>query len=90
MANPNAAAASVTLTLVDFYAEVEATVVLVVPPFGQITFDPQILEGLGSEYPDSNFVGSITVSSPVLIGALVVQDTYGPFAATPVMSGRAK
>ena len=88
LANPNSSPANVTVSLVDFYGEVDASTTLSVPAFGQITFDPQTMATIGSAYPDSDYLGSLIISSSVPLAALAVQDTYGPFASTPILPGR--
>ncbi len=90
LANPNNSGISVTLKLVDSTGAVLASHVVNLSAFGQAALDLAQLSEFAAALPAGNFVGSLTVASPLPVSAIALFDDFGPFSATPVGAGRAR
>jgi hypothetical protein len=90
IANPNAAATTATLKLVDSTGTVFATKTMSLPAWNQTAVDLSQAAWFGSVLPAANFVGSVTISATSPLSAIAVQDSDGLFSAVPVGAGRAK
>ena len=56
----------------------------------QAAIDLSTISAFSSALPNGNFVGSVTFAATAPISAVGLLDNFGPFAATPVVAGRAK
>lgn len=90
LANPNSSTVAATLKLVDAGGTVLATYGVSLPALGQAAMDLSSLATFRAVLPSGNFVGSVTVAASAPISAIALADDFGPFAATPVGSGRAR
>ncbi len=90
LANPNSSTVAATLKLVDAGGTVLATYGVSLPALGQMAMDLSSLSTFRAALPSGNFVGSVTVTASAPISAIALADDFGPFAATPVGSGRAR
>ncbi len=89
--NPNSTAATVTVELVDATGTTRGSDNLNVPAFGQIAFalpDVNRLPTVSSGLPNGNFVGTLAIHSSASVAVIALQDSYGPFSATPTMPFR--
>jgi sugar lactone lactonase YvrE len=88
VANRNASAASITVTLLNNQGAVVATHALTLGANSQTTFNIDTFTELAAALPASNFIGAVVVTSNLPVAAIALEDDLGPFSATPVISGR--
>ena len=88
IANRNASAANITVSLLDNQGAVMATHALTLGANSQTTFGVDTLSEFAAVLPASNFIGSVVVTSSLPVAAIALEDDLGPFSATPVISGR--
>jgi hypothetical protein len=88
VANRNASAANITVTLLNNQGAVVATHALTLGANSQTTFNIDTFTELAAALPASNFIGAVVVTSNLPVAAIALEDDLGPFSATPVISGR--
>jgi hypothetical protein len=88
VANRNASAANITVTLLNNQGAVVATHALTLGANSQTTFNIDTFTELAAALPASNFIGAVVVASNLPVAAIALEDDLGPFSATPVISGR--
>jgi hypothetical protein len=89
LANPNDTAATIKLQLLDDSGRTfSAPYTITLPAFGQTAIDLSTVSALTGLIQGS-LIGTLTVGSPSPIAAIALGDDVGPFAATPVVGGRA-
>jgi hypothetical protein len=90
LANPNNAAATVTLKLIDSNGNVLATDIENIPALNQIAKDLASLPTFAAALPASGFIGSVSVSSTVPLAPIALGADLGQFFSTPPYTGKAK
>jgi len=90
IANPNSAASTITLKLLDSAGQTLATASFDVPQMGQTAIELGSLPEFKAALPVSRLVGVVTIGSTEPVGVVALGDDYGPFYATPAIPGKAK
>lgn len=89
-ANPGSLAATLTIKLVDAAGTIRATDSIQVPAYGQVAFalpDSPRLPNISAQLPNGNFIGMLSGHATRSLAVIALQDDYGPFSATPTMTG---
>jgi hypothetical protein len=86
VANVSNATNSITIKLFNSNAILLATVTKSLPAFGKVAIDLTTEPSFQSALPNSNFVGSITITSSGPSSVIGVGDDFGPFFSVPPLN----
>ncbi len=85
LSNPNNAQVQVVLTLHDTSGNTRGTSSVTLPPYGHTARALNV--DFQSVLPAGNFVGTVTGTAPQAVNVVALGDDFGPFFATPPMTG---
>jgi hypothetical protein len=94
ISNPNGVAVTVTVKVVDTNGVTKGITTILIPAYGQNTFDLQSLAAFQGLFT-GDFIGSLIISgrdsngAPLNLSAIALEDDFGPFSATPILPGKA-
>ncbi len=85
LSNPNNVSVQVALTLRDTSGANRGTSSVTLPPYGHT--QRALNADFQSVLPAGNFVGTVTGTAPQAVNVVALGDDFGPFFATPPMTG---